>query len=126
VIAGLVVVAAGGTYTALDLGAPAAIAGGVSLLVARATPPRGVSWFSAEHCRAIEVTAGTAWACLVGAFLLLFLLAGLGQQSGQAASSWVYALTWGGYYLALGLLLPWARRRFGALPPAVPTARSRE
>jgi hypothetical protein len=113
---GIAAVAAAGILTAISLDAPAAIAAGAWLIVARATPPSGVSWFSIEHCRAIEVTAGTAWACLVVAILLLFTLASMTPAQGgtKTPPGFVYAIAWGGYYLGLAFLLPYVRRRFAA------------
>lgn len=114
VLLGLFGVALAGSVNALQLDAPWAIAGGLWLLAARAAPPRGIDWFSSEHCRAIEVTAGTAWACLVGALLLLMLGQAMtpAQADSDALPSFVYAIVWGAYYLSLGLLLPRVRQRF--------------
>jgi len=110
VVAGLAMVTAAGVHTALDLRASWAILGGLWLILARAAPPRGCAWWSAEHCRAIEVTAGTAWACLIAGLALLWLLSA-STPSGQTAPGVVYAIAWGCYYLALAFVLPAVRRR---------------
>ena len=114
VLLGLFGVALAGTVNALRMDAPWAIVSGAWLLAARMAPPHGVDWFSAAHCRAIEVTAGTAWACLVVAILLLTLGSGIpsSRQDGQSALTIVYVIAWAAYYLGLGLLLPHVRRRF--------------
>ncbi len=110
--AGLAIVAAAGVFTALDLGMPSAIAGGVWMIVARTKPPHGCSWFSVEHCRDLEVTAGTAWALLIGGLALLWLLSiASPHPPGRTAPGFIYAIAWGCYYLALAFLLPHVRRR---------------
>lgn len=112
VCAGLALVAASGIYTALDLGASWAITGGLWLILARAVPPHGISWFSTEHCRAIEVTASTAWALLIAGLALLWLLSSIvPHPSDRSAPGVVYAIAWGCYYLALAFVLPAVRRR---------------
>ncbi|MBK8284485.1 MAG: hypothetical protein IPK97_06150 [Ahniella sp.] len=114
VLVGLFGVALAGSVKAVQLDAPWAIASGAWLLASRVAPPRGIAWFSIDHCRAIELTAGTAWACLVVAILLLMLGSGIApsKDDGQSAHAIVYVVAWGAYYLGLGLLLPQVRRRF--------------
>jgi hypothetical protein len=111
---GVTAVALAGSVTALQLDVPGAIVGGIFLIVARAARPPGTTWFSVEHCRAIELTAGTAWACLIGAFALLMLYSAIFLPPGASeAPGLVYAFVWGSYYLALALVLPRVRRYFG-------------
>lgn len=113
---GMAAVLAAGTQLALQLDAPAMIIGGAWLILARVSPQHGSPWFSAEHCRTIEVTAGTAWACLIVALLLLSLLAAMTTPGGQVQTppNFVYAITWSCYYLGLALLLPHVRAYYGS------------
>jgi hypothetical protein len=113
VVLGVLVVALAGSVHALEVDAPWMIASGAWLLAARVAPPRGLAWFGVEHCRAIEVTAGTAWAFLVGALALLMLGSAMTPKPSdvQSAPAFVYAIAWGAYYLSLGVLLPRVRRR---------------
>jgi len=113
VAVGVVGVLLSGTSTAIQGDAPWMIASGAWLVGSRTMPTKGVIWFSVEHCRAIEVTAMTSWACLIAAFLLLMLLTTLlpPRAPGGSAPAIVFALTWGAYYVGLGLLLPRVRKR---------------
>lgn len=114
VCAGLALVATAGVYTALDLKATWAITGGLWMILARTAPPHGISWFSTEHCRSIEVTASTAWALLIGGLALLWLLSSIvPHPPGKTAPGFVYAIAWGCYYLALAFVLPAVRNHFG-------------
>jgi len=72
---GVTAAALAGTVTVFELDAPGAIVGGTFLIVARAARPHDTTWFSVEHRRAIELTAGTAWAYLIGAFALMVVSA---------------------------------------------------
>lgn len=104
-----------GAVWSLQLDAPVMIIGGAWLILARISPLGGSAWFSAEHCRTIEVTAGTAWASLVVALLFLSLAAAMTtpQGSAQTPPAYVYVLTWSFYYLGLALLLPYVRAHYG-------------
>ncbi len=111
---GAIVVLLSGTSTAIQGDAPWMIVSGVWLVGSRTMPTKGVVWFSVEHCRAIEVTAMISWACLIATFLLLMMLTTLlpPREPGGSAPAIVFALTWGAYYLGLGVLLPRVRRKF--------------
>ena len=126
VVLGVLVVALAGSVNALQMDAGWAIASGAWLLAARVAPPRGVEWFSAEHCRAIEITAGAAWTLLLCTFAVLMLGRAMTppQPDGESAPAFVYAIGWGAYYLSLGCVLPHVRRRFSR-PRANTSARVR-
>lgn len=117
--AGGAAVLAFGSVHALTSDSLGAILPGLWLMYARLSAPAGVPWFSAAHCKIVSITAMTAWATLVGALAVLMLLAlAPGGRKGDEAAAWVYAITWGGYYLALAFIMPAVRRRL--LPAAKP------
>lgn len=114
ILLGLLAVALAGSVNALNMDAAWAIVSGGWLLATRAAPPRGIPWFSPEHCRAIELTVGTAWVCLLGALLLLVLGNATvpPHREGATSHAFVYAIAWGAYYVGLSLLLPYVRLWF--------------
>ncbi|MBL8245370.1 MAG: hypothetical protein JNL89_14320 [Rhodanobacteraceae bacterium] len=95
---------------------------GLWVVYARIAPPPGVEWFTAIHVKLVGVTAATAWTVLIAALALLMLLNSAAPAAGKTdeAQAWVYALAWGGYYLALAVILPAVRRRHLPQPKSAP------
>lgn len=123
---GAAAVLAIGFQHALIGGAPAAILPGLWLVYARLAPPGGVVWFSVRHCQIVSIVAGSAWAMLIGALMLLMILGALAPSGAHddEAASWVYALVWGGFYLALAFAMPAVRRRLLPAAKAGPKPRA--
>lgn len=115
-------VALAGAVHLLAMDALGGLIPGLWVIYSRLAPPAGVPWFSVLHCKLVTMTTGAAWATLVGALMLLMLLAGMAPAEGDSgeAQGWVYAVAWGLYYVALAFILPAVRRHHMPRPKPVP------
>jgi TRAP-type C4-dicarboxylate transport system permease small subunit len=101
-----------GVLFAIMLLVPGLIVGGVWLLKGRLQCPEKLVLYSREHCYVIRCVALAAWLFLLLAVVLMLLLTWVaGTKASGESASWVYAITWGGFYLALATALPIVRRR---------------
>ncbi len=101
-----------GVLLAIMLLAPGLILGGVWLLKGRLQCPAKLVLYSPEHCYVIRCVALAAWLFLLLALaLLIFLTSVAGTKAPGESAAWVYAITWGGFYLTLAIALPVVRRR---------------
>lgn len=109
---GAAMVAVAGIYHAMQLERAALILPGVWILAMRLRPPPGVSAFDASHCRCVAFEAMTAWLTLMGVFVVYVLVHALSGGTGpaQMRQDGQFAIVWGGFYAALSLLMPVARR----------------
>lgn len=121
-LAGAAFVVLAGSAEQISSGGLGVILPGLWVVYARLAPPAGVEWFSAAHCKLVGITAATAWTVLLAALALLMLLNSVAPAPGRTneAQAWVYAFAWGGYYVALSLILPAVRRHHLPRPKAAP------
>jgi hypothetical protein len=109
-----------GVLFALMLLAPGLILGGAWLLKGRLQCPENLVLYSREHCYVIRCVALAAWLFLLLALALMILLSSVaGTKASGESVAWVYAITWGGFYLALAIALPVVRRRATQSPRLV-------
>jgi hypothetical protein len=109
---GAAVVIAAGTFHAIQLERAALILPGLWIVAMRLRPPPGVIPFDASHCRCAAFEAMTAWLTLIAVFVLYVLVHALSGGTGPAEmrQDGRFAIAWGGFYGALALLMPMARR----------------